>query len=175
MKKGGNKEDFNTLRPRQNELHWTRDIFNPFSWTTIAVFLFKFPNFPINNRPALVQTIVRRRKGGNSLSELTSLRFTNVSLGLYELTPWRRIRTRSIDNLPTLIYSEINCHYPGNWYSHTTITAYIKTNTLAATIMESPIHWMSRLPWGLIFFRNSGHLGIIQLRNNFDMSGFLNW
>ena len=68
---------FNTLRPRQNGRHFADDIFKCIFLNQISL---KFvPKDPINNIPALVQTMAWRRPGNKPLSEpmLVSL-LTNI-------------------------------------------------------------------------------------------------
>ena len=65
---------FNTLRPRQNGLHFADDIFNCiFVNENVRIsikFSLKFvPKGPINNIPALVQIMAWRRPGDKPLSE----------------------------------------------------------------------------------------------------------
>ena len=68
------KHCFNTLRPRRNEQHFADDIFNRIffnenDWISIRISLKFVPQGPINNIPALVQTIAWRRPGDRPLSE----------------------------------------------------------------------------------------------------------
>ena len=70
---------FNTLRPRQNGRHFADDIFkcifvNENLWIPIKISLKFVPKGPINNIPALVQIMARRRPGDKSLSEPMMLR-----------------------------------------------------------------------------------------------------
>ena len=65
---------FNTLRPRQNGRHFADDIFkyiffNENVWIPIQISLKFVPKGPINNIPALVQTMAWRRPGDKPLSE----------------------------------------------------------------------------------------------------------
>ena len=67
-------ENFNTLRPRQNEQHFADDIFkrilsNENVWILIKISLKFVPKGPINNIPALVQIMAWRRSGDKPLSE----------------------------------------------------------------------------------------------------------
>ena len=64
----------NTLRPRQNGRHFADDIFkciflNENAWMPIEISLKFVPEGPINNIPALVQTMAWRRPGDKPLSE----------------------------------------------------------------------------------------------------------
>ena len=64
----------NTLRPRQNGRHFADDIFmciflNENVWIAIKISLKFVPKGPINNIPALVQTMAWRRPGDKPLSE----------------------------------------------------------------------------------------------------------
>ena len=64
----------NTLRPRQNGCHFTDDIFkciflNENVWIPIKISMKFVPKGPINNIPALVQIMARRRPGDKPLSE----------------------------------------------------------------------------------------------------------
>ena len=64
----------NTLRPRQNGLHFPDDIFkwifvNENGRISINISLKFVPRVPINNIPALVQIMAWRRPGDKSLSE----------------------------------------------------------------------------------------------------------
>ena len=64
----------NTLRPRENGRHFANDIFkciivNDNLWIPIKISLKFVPKGPINNIPALVQTMAWRRPGGKPLSE----------------------------------------------------------------------------------------------------------
>ena len=64
----------NALRPRQNERHFTDDIFkciflNENVWIPIKISLKFVPKSPINNIPALVQIMAWRRPGDKPLSE----------------------------------------------------------------------------------------------------------
>ena len=64
----------NTLRPRQNGRHFADGIFkcillNENVWITITDSLTFVPNGLINNIPALVQIMIRRRPGDKPLSE----------------------------------------------------------------------------------------------------------
>ena len=65
---------FNTLRPRQDGRHFPDDIFksiflNEKVWISINFSLKFVPKGPINNIPALVQIMARRRPGDKPLSE----------------------------------------------------------------------------------------------------------
>ena len=65
---------FNSLRPRQNERHFTDDIFkciffNENVWIPIKISLKFVSQGPINNIPALVQIIAWRQPGDKPLSE----------------------------------------------------------------------------------------------------------
>ena len=65
---------FNTLRPRQNELHFAGDIFkciflNENVWIPVKISLKYVPKGPINNIPALVRIMAWRRSGDKPLSE----------------------------------------------------------------------------------------------------------
>ena len=65
---------FNTLRPRQNGRHFIDDIFkciflNENVWISIKISLKFVPKGPINNIPALVQILARRRPCDKPLSE----------------------------------------------------------------------------------------------------------
>ena len=65
---------FNTLRLRQNGRHFPDDIFKCIFldenvWISIKVSLTFVPESPINNIPALVQIMARRRLGDKPLSE----------------------------------------------------------------------------------------------------------
>ena len=65
---------FNTLRPRQNEQHFADDIFKHIFFKenvsiSIKISLKFVPKGPINNFPALVQTMAWRRSGDKPLSE----------------------------------------------------------------------------------------------------------
>ena len=62
-----------TLRPRQNRRHFAEDIFkciflNENVWIPIKISLKFVPQGPINNIPALVQIMARRRPGDKPLS-----------------------------------------------------------------------------------------------------------
>ena len=64
----------NTLRPRQNGRHFPDDIFKCIFvienvWISIKISLKFVPTGPINNIPALVQTMAWRRPGDKPLSE----------------------------------------------------------------------------------------------------------
>ena len=64
----------NTLRPRQNGLHFPDDIFkciflNENVWISLKISLKFVPKGPINNIPALVQKVAWRRPGDKPLSE----------------------------------------------------------------------------------------------------------
>ena len=64
----------NTLRPRENGRHFEDDIFkcifvNENLWMPIKISLKFVPKGPINNIPALVQTMAWRRPGDKPLSE----------------------------------------------------------------------------------------------------------
>ena len=64
----------NTLRPRQNGRHFADDIFkciflNENVWIPIKISMKFVPKGPINNIPALVQIMARRRPGDKPLSE----------------------------------------------------------------------------------------------------------
>ena len=64
----------NTLRPRQNGRHFADDIlkcifFNENVWILIEISLKFVPKGPIDNIPALVQTMAWRRPGDKPLSE----------------------------------------------------------------------------------------------------------
>ena len=64
----------NTLRPRQNGLHFADDIFkciflNENVWIPIKISLKFVPKRPVNNIPALVQIMAWRRQGDKPLSE----------------------------------------------------------------------------------------------------------
>ena len=64
----------NTLRPRRNERHFAEDIFkriffNENVWISIKMSLKFVSNDPINNIPALVHIMARRRSGDKPLSE----------------------------------------------------------------------------------------------------------
>ena len=61
-----------TLRPRQKGRHFADDIFkcifvNENVWISIGISLNFFPRGPINNIPALVQIMARRRSGDKQL------------------------------------------------------------------------------------------------------------
>ena len=65
---------FNTLRPRQDGWHFPDDIFtciflNEIEWHSIKISLKFVPKIPINNIPALVRIMARRRPGDKPLSE----------------------------------------------------------------------------------------------------------
>ena len=65
---------FNILRPSQNGRHFPDDIFvciflNKNAWISISILLKFVLKGPINNSPALVQTVARRRPGDKPLSE----------------------------------------------------------------------------------------------------------
>ena len=71
---GGCGNNFNTLRPRQDGLHFPDDIFkwiflNENVWILINISLKFVPRGPINNIPALVQVMAWRRPGDKPLSE----------------------------------------------------------------------------------------------------------
>ena len=64
----------NTLRPRQNVIHFPNDIFkcifvNETVWISIKISLKFVPKVRINNIPALVQIMAWRRPGDKPLSE----------------------------------------------------------------------------------------------------------
>ena len=66
--------DLNTLRPRKNGRHYTKDIFrciflNESGWISIKMSLNFVPKDPINNIRALVQIMAWRRPGNKPLSE----------------------------------------------------------------------------------------------------------
>ena len=66
--------NINTLRPRQNGLHFPDDIFkwiflNENVWILINISLKFVPRGPINNIPTLVQVMAWRRPGDKPLSE----------------------------------------------------------------------------------------------------------
>ena len=68
------QQAFNTLRPRQHGRHFPDDIFkciflNENVWTSIQISLKFVPKGPIDNIPALVQIMARRRPGDKPLSE----------------------------------------------------------------------------------------------------------
>ena len=65
---------FNTLRLRQNGRHFADDIFkciflNENAWISLEISLRFVPKVQINNIPALVQIMARRRPGNKPLSE----------------------------------------------------------------------------------------------------------
>ena len=64
----------NSLRPRQNRLHFADDVFkcnflNENVWIPIKISLKFVPKGPINDIPALVQVMAWRRPGDKPLSE----------------------------------------------------------------------------------------------------------
>ena len=64
----------NTLRPKQNGRYYADDIFkwiflNENDWISLKISLQFVPKGPINNIPALVQTMAWRRPGDKPLSE----------------------------------------------------------------------------------------------------------
>ena len=66
--------EINTLRPRQNDLHFADDTFKPIFLNeniriSIKILLKFVPKVPINNIPALVQIMAWRRPGDKPLSE----------------------------------------------------------------------------------------------------------
>ena len=66
--------DFNTLRPRQDDQHFTDDIFNCIflsenAWISINISLKFVPKGPINIIPILVQMMAWRRPGDKPSSE----------------------------------------------------------------------------------------------------------
>ena len=70
----GDRQGFNTLRPRQDGHHFPDDILiciflNENEWHSIKISLTFVPNVPINNIPALVQIMAWRRPGDKPLSE----------------------------------------------------------------------------------------------------------
>ena len=71
----------NTLRPRENGRHFADDIFkcifaNKSLWIPIKISLKFVPKGPINNIPALVQTMAWRRPGDKPLSEPMMVRLS---------------------------------------------------------------------------------------------------
>ena len=65
---------FNTLRPRQNDHHFSDNIFRCIFlyenvWISIKISLKFVPNGPINDKPALVQIMAWRLLGDKPLSE----------------------------------------------------------------------------------------------------------
>ena len=106
----------NTLRTRQNGLHFADDIFNCIFmhenvWISLKVSLKFVPKFPINNIPAMVQMMAWRRPGDKPLFEpmmvnsmthicvtrpqwvnITKyvLRLTNVIINIQDRTRWKR-------------------------------------------------------------------------------------
>ena len=74
---------FNSLRPRQNRRHFADDVFkcnllNENVWIPIKISLKFVPNGPINNIPALVQIMARRRTGDKPLSEPMMTQFNDA-------------------------------------------------------------------------------------------------
>ena len=68
------ESSLNTLRPRQNSLHFADDIFKSIFlkenvWISITISLNLVPKGRINNIPALVQILAWRRRGDKPLSE----------------------------------------------------------------------------------------------------------
>ena len=114
----------NTLRPRQDGLHFPDDIFkriflNENVWILLKISLKLVPKGPINNIPALVQIMAWRRPGNKPLSDamLVSL-LTHASLGLNELiTAWfncKWIHNLRTDN--TWVTSLYRCKITGSSY-----------------------------------------------------------
>ena len=83
---------FNTLRPRQDGLHFPDDIYkciflNENIWILIKISLKFAPHGPINNIPALVQIMAWRRPGGHYLNQWWLVYWCiYASHGLNELT-----------------------------------------------------------------------------------------
>ena len=82
----------NTLRPRQDGRHFPDDIFkciflNENKWISLKISLKFVLKGPINDIPALVQIMARRRPGDKPLSEpMMVYRRVFESLGLNELS-----------------------------------------------------------------------------------------
>ena len=83
----------NTLRPRQNGLHFPYDIFisiflDENVWITIKISMKFLPNGPINSTPALIQILVWRRLSDKPLSEPMMLCYWRIyaSCGLIDLS-----------------------------------------------------------------------------------------
>ena len=83
----------NTLRPRQNGRHLPDDIFkwiflNENVWISIKISLKIVPKGPVNDIPALVQTMAWSRPGDKPLSEPMRVVYRRIyaSLALNELT-----------------------------------------------------------------------------------------
>ena len=87
------KDLFNTLRPRQNGLHFADDIFkrvffNENVWISIKILLKFVPQGPINIIPAMFPIMAWRRPGNKPLSEamlVSLLMHIYPSLGLNDL------------------------------------------------------------------------------------------
>ena len=92
--------DVNTLRPGQNGRHFADDILkcifvNENVWIPIKISLKFVPKGPINNIPALVQIMARRRPGDKPLSEPMMVRLpTHICVTrpqwVNKMGPWGR-------------------------------------------------------------------------------------
>ena len=77
---------FNTLRPRQNNSHFTDNVykcifFSEKVWISFKISLKFVPKFPINNIPSLVQIMAWCRPGDKPLSEPMVLSLlTNIGI-----------------------------------------------------------------------------------------------
>ena len=117
----------NTIRPRQNCLHFADDIFtyiffNENVWNSIKTSLKFVPKFKINNIPELVQIMARHQPGHKSLSEPMMvnllMHMIYASLGLNAL-----LRTvRPIEYALTLLCCERNWNWVKKYRFHNTIS-----------------------------------------------------
>ena len=76
---GTGDDHLNTLRPRQNGLHFPDDIFKWIFlnvWISINISQNFVPRGPLNNNPALVQIMAWRQPGDKPLSEAMMVRST---------------------------------------------------------------------------------------------------
>ena len=87
--------ELNTLRPRQNNRYFPDDVFKCVFWSenmkiSLKISLEYVPKVPVNNIPALVQVMARRRPGGKPLSEPMMYMFTSMSYASAFVVAMRR-------------------------------------------------------------------------------------
>ena len=110
MSRRSHRTVINTLGPRQNGRRFPDDIFkciflNENVWISLKISLKFVPKVPINNKPALIQTMAWRRPGDKPLSEPMMVRLlTHICVTRPQ---WVNMTTRPVSRWPQTLATNV--------------------------------------------------------------------